>query len=88
VLLGEHDTQDALLTAVRFRRGLLAERRAAQQRLHDQVHGLCPGLSAPVGHGRQLELTGVAGQSVLDCLIDLGGRPATRGRCRLEPEAV
>lgn len=74
VLPGEHD---ALQTAVRFRRGLLAERKAAQQRLHDQVHGLCPGLSAPVGHGRKLELTGVAGQSVLDCLIDLGGRPAT-----------
>ena len=28
------------------------ERRAAQQRLHDQVNGLCPGLSAPAGHGR------------------------------------
>ena len=76
VLPGDHDTQDALQTAVRFRRGLLAERKAAQQRLHDQVHGLCPGLSAPAGHGRKLELTGVAGQAVLDCLVDLGGRPA------------
>jgi transposase len=74
---GDHEAQDALLTAVRFRRGLLAERKAAQQRLHDQVHGLCPGLSAPVEHGRKLELTGVAGQAVLDCLIDLGGRPAS-----------
>lgn len=77
VQAAEHDVQDALLTAVRFRRGLLSERKAAQQRLHDQVHGLCPGLSAPVGHGRKLELTGVAGQAVLDCLIALGGRPAT-----------
>lgn len=77
VLPGDHDAQDALQTAVRFRRGLLVERKAAQQRLHDQVHGLCPGLSAPAGHGRKLELTGIAGQSVLDCLVDLGGRPAT-----------
>lgn len=90
VLVGENDVHDALLTAVRFRRGLLTERKAAQQRLHDQVHGLCPGLSAPIGHGRKLDLTGVAGQAVLDCLIDLGGRPAAvrslqaraRGRLR------
>jgi transposase len=65
-----------LLTAVRFRRGLLAERKAAQQRLHDQVNGLCPGLSAPVGQGRKLDLTGVTGQAFLDCLIDFEGRPA------------
>lgn len=71
------DEQDALRSAVRYRRGLLTERKVAQQRLHDQVHGLCPGLSAPVGHGRKLELSGVAGQAVLDCLIDLGGRPAS-----------
>ncbi len=77
VRAGEHQVQDALLTAVRFRHGLLQERKAAQQRLHDQVHGLCPGLSAPAGHGRKLELTGVAGRAVLDCLIGLGGRPAT-----------
>ena len=69
--------QDALRSAVRHRRGLLAERKVAQQRLHDQVHGLCPGLSAPAGHGRKLELTGVAGQAVLDCLVDLNGRPAS-----------
>ena len=34
------------------------------------------GLSAPVGHGRKLELTGVVGQAFLDCLIDFVGRPA------------
>ena len=66
-----------LLTAVRFRRGLLAERKAAQQRLHDQVNGLCPGLSAPVGQGRALDLPGVTGQAFLDCLIAFEGRPAT-----------
>lgn len=66
-----------LLNAVRFRRGLLAERKAAQQRLHDQVNALCPGLSAPVGQGRALDLTGVTGQAFLDCLIDLEGRPAS-----------
>lgn len=70
------DEHEALLTGVRFRRGLLQERKAAQQRLHDQVNGLCPGLSAPVGHGRKLDLAGVTGQAFLDCLIDFGGRPA------------
>ena len=69
--------EDELLTAVRFRRGLLAERKAAQQRLHDQVNALCPGLSAPSGQGRALDLTGVTGQAFLDCLIDLEGRPAS-----------
>ncbi len=95
VLADQDDAHDGLLTAVRFRRGLLAERKAAQQRLHDQVHGLCPGLSAPPGHGRKLDLTGVAGQAVLDCLIDLGGRPAAvrslqaraRGRLRTSDAA-
>ena len=70
------DEHEALLNAVRFRRGLLQERKAAQQRLHDQVNGLCPGLSAPVGHGRKLDLAGVTGQAFLDCLIDFEGRPA------------
>jgi transposase len=70
------DEHEALLSAVRFRRGLLIERKAAQQRLHDQVNGLCPGLSAPAGQGRKLDLTGVSGQAFLDCLIDFGGRPA------------
>ncbi len=70
------DEQEALLSAVRFRRGLLAGRKSAQQRLHDEVNGLCPGLSAPAGHVRKLELTGAAGQAFLDCLIDLGARPA------------
>lgn len=71
------DDHDGLLAAVRHRRGLIQERKTAQQRLHDQLNALCPGLSAPPGHGRKLDLVGVSGQAVLDCLIDLGGRPAS-----------
>ena len=37
------DEQEALLAAVRWRRSLVAERKIAQQRLHDQVNALCPG---------------------------------------------
>ena len=66
---------DALATAVRHRRGLVAERRVAQQRLHDQLNALCPALSAPVGHGRALKLEGVIGQAVLDCAVAFAGRP-------------
>jgi transposase len=68
---------DALAAAVRHRRGLVAERKVAQQRLHDQLHALCPGLSAPVGHGRALKLEGVIGQAVLDCAVAFAGRPPT-----------
>jgi transposase len=71
------DEHEALLAAVRWRRSLVAERKIAQQRLHDQVNALCPGLSAPAAHGRQLDLTGVTGQAFLDCLTDLAGRPAS-----------
>lgn len=69
------DDHEALLAAVRHRRGLVAERKAAQQRLHDQVNTLCPGLSAPTGQGRRLDLAVVTGQAFLQCLIDFGGRP-------------
>lgn len=67
--------EDALAAAVRHRRGLVAERKVAQQRLHDQLNALCPGLSAPVGHGRALKLEGVVGQAVLDCAVAFAGRP-------------
>ena len=67
--------EDALAAAVRHRRGLVAERKVAQQRLHDQLNALCPGLSAPVGHGRALKLEGVIGQAVLDCAVAFAGRP-------------
>ena len=70
------DEHEALLAAVRWRRCLVAERKIAQQRLHDQVNALCPGLSAPAGHGRKLDLAGVTGQAFPGCLIDRAGRPA------------
>lgn len=66
---------EALRAAVRHRRGLVGERKVAQQRLHDQLNGLCPGLSAPVGHGKALAVEGVVGQAVLDCAVAFAGRP-------------
>jgi len=45
---------DALRAAVRHRRGLVIDRKVAQQRLHAQLNALCPGRSAPAGHGRAL----------------------------------
>jgi hypothetical protein len=73
---------------------VVGERKVAQQRLHDQLHGLCPGLSAPVGHGRALKVEGVAGQAVLDCAVAFAGRASSvrslrlRARGRVtEPEA-
>ena len=67
--------QDALAAAVRHRRGLVAEHKVAQQRLHDQLHALCPGLAAPEGHGRALPVDSVIGQAVLDCAAAFTGRP-------------
>jgi hypothetical protein len=43
-----------LPAAVRHRRGLVIDRKVAQQRLHAQLNALCPGRSAPAGHGRAL----------------------------------
>jgi transposase len=71
----ESSPVEPMLAAVRHRRGLILERKVAQQRLHDQLNTLCPGLSAPVGHGRKLDLTGVTGQAVLDCAAAFAGRP-------------
>jgi transposase len=67
--------QDVLAAAVRHRRGLVTEHKVAQQRLHDQLHALCPGLAAPEGHGRALSVEGVIGQAVLDCAAAFAGRP-------------
>ena len=67
--------QDALAAAVRHRRGLIAEHKVTQQRLHDQLHALCPGLAAPDGHGRALHADSVIGQAVLDCAAAFAGRP-------------
>jgi transposase len=66
---------DALRAAVRHRRGLVADRRVAQQRMHDQLNALCPGLSAPAGHGRSLPLDSPTGLAVLACAAAFAGRP-------------
>jgi transposase len=73
------DTVEALRGAVRHRRGLVADRKVLQQRLHDQLQALCPGLSAPAGHGRALALEGPIGQAVLACAAAFSGRPPTLG---------
>jgi transposase len=65
---------EALLGAVRHRRQLVDARRVAQQRLHDQLNALCPGLSAPVGHGRVLALEDPSGRAVLACAVAFAGR--------------
>jgi transposase len=73
------DPVEAMRAAVRYRRGLVAERKVAQQRLHDQLNALCPGLSAPAGHGRVLELEDSSGQAVLACAVAFAGRaPSAR----------
>jgi transposase len=72
-----HGTVDALLGAVRHRRGLVTDRKVLQQRLHDQLQALCPGLSAPVGHGRALALEDPTGQAVLAWAAAFAGRPPT-----------
>jgi transposase len=73
------DPVEAMRATVRYRRGLVADRKVAQQRLHDQLNALCPGLSAPTGHGRALELDDTSGQAVLACAVAFAGRaPSAR----------
>ena len=51
----------------------------ARQHLHHQLNALCPGLSAPSGHGRALALETPTGRAVLACAVDLRGRaPSVR----------
>lgn len=66
---------EALRATVRHRRGLVADRKVAQQRLRDQLNALCPGLSAPAGHGRSLALDSPTGVAVLACAAAFAGRP-------------
>jgi transposase len=68
---------EALLGAVRHRRGLVTDRKVLQQRLHDQLQALCPGLSAPAGHGRALNLAEATGQAVLAAAAAFAGQPPT-----------
>jgi transposase len=68
---------EALRAVVRHRRGLVHDRKVIQQRLHDQLNALAPGLSAPAGHGRSLALTQPSGQAVLACAAAFAGRAPT-----------
>jgi len=68
---------EALRAVVRHRRGLVHDRKVIQQRLHDQLNALAPGLSAPAGHGRSLVLTRPSGQAVLACAAAFDGRAPT-----------
>ena len=74
----EESMVDQLRAAVRHRRGLVEDRKKAQQRLHDQLNALAPGLSAPAGHGRSLPIERPTGQAVLECAVVFAGRPPTR----------
>jgi transposase len=75
----EPDALDALLGTVRHRRQLVDARKKLQQRLHDQLNALCPGLSAPASQGRALKLASPTGQAVLACAAVFDGRaPTTR----------
>jgi transposase len=70
---------EALLGVVRHRRQLVAELKVLRQRLHDQLNRLCPGLSAPHGHGRALDLLRPSGRAVLACAAAFEGRaPSVR----------
>jgi transposase len=68
---------DTLRAVVRHRHGLVADRKTLQQRLHDQLNALAPGLSAPAGHGRALAIERPSGQAVLACAAVFAGRAPT-----------
>lgn len=68
----------ALLGTVRHRAQLVDARRVLQQRLHDQLNVLCPGLSAPAEHGRALKLESSTGQAVLACAAAFAGRAPSK----------
>jgi hypothetical protein len=79
------NTVDALVGAVGHRRGLVADRKVLQQRLHDQLQALCPGRSAPAGHGRALALAPI--RSARPCWPLRPPSPVGRRRCgRCRPE--
>jgi transposase len=73
--LAREGISEALLDAVRHRRRLISQRRVVRQHLHHQLNALCPGLSAPAGHGRALALETPTGRAVLACAIAFAGRP-------------
>lgn len=80
---GRRQSEEAVVAelraAVRHRRGLVTDRTRAQQRLHDQLNALCPGLSSPAGHGRAVPIETPTGQAVLACAAAFAGRaPSVR----------
>jgi transposase len=82
----EESAVEQLRAAVRHRRGLVADRKKAQQRLHDQLNALVPGLSAPAGHGRSLPIQTPTGQAVLACSVAFAGRtPSIRSLIARSP---
>jgi hypothetical protein len=91
-LQSEEREVEELRAAVRHRRGLVGDRKKAQQRLHDQLNALCPGLSAPEGHatlGRALPIETPTGQAVLACAVAFAGRaPSTRSLIARAPGKV
>jgi hypothetical protein len=70
----ESQKLEAMLGTVCHRAQLVDARRVLRQRLHDQLNALCPGLSAPPGHGRALKLETPTGQAVLACAAVFAGR--------------
>jgi transposase len=74
----EPDAVAAMLAGVRHRAQLVDSRKVLQQRLHDQLNALCPGLSAPPGHGRALKLSSPTGQAVMGCAAAFAGRPPSQ----------
>jgi transposase len=74
----EAEVVAAMLGTVAHRRQLVDARRVLQQRLHDQLNALCPGLSAPPGHGRALKLSSPTGQAVLTSAAAFAGRAPSK----------
>lgn len=74
----EPEVVEALLGTVRHRAQLVDARRVLQQRLHDSLNALCPGLSAPPGHGRALKIESPTGHAVLSCAAAFAGRAPSR----------
>lgn len=72
------DALEAMIGTARHRAQLVDARRVLQQRLHDQLNALCPGLSAPPGHGRALKLASPTGQAVLACAAAFAGRAPSK----------
>ena len=80
---------EALLGVVRHRRQLVAELKVLRQRLHDQLNRLCPGLSAPRGHGRTLDLLQPSGRAVLACAVAFEGQaPSVRSLLARAPDRL